>query len=115
MLYSYVDFRSSKHDENELPVVLTKQQFQSLLSLVPTTNDSFYERVICSELVNDIRHLNENDECFIEDTNRIVDRFVASRSLTEMVKHREDDDTLYHTVGVIIAGDVIAYVNNNIA
>jgi hypothetical protein len=111
MLDSYVDFRSSKHDENELPVVLTKQQFQGLLSLVPTTNDSFYERVICSELVIDIRALND-DECFVENTNRIVDRFVARRSLIEMVKHRKDDDTLYNTIGVITAGDNIAYCDN---
>jgi hypothetical protein len=109
MLDSYVDFRSSKHDENELPVVLTKQQFQGLLSLVPTTNDTFYERVICSDLVNDIRHLRENEEYFIENTNRIVDRFVARRSLIEMVKHREDYETLYNTVGVITAGADIAY------
>jgi hypothetical protein len=112
MLDSYVDFRSSKHDENELPVVLTRQQFQSLLSLVPTTNDSFYERVICSELVNDIRHLNENDECLKTIVNWIVDEFVARRSLIEMVKHRKDYDTLYNTVGVITAGADIAYCDD---
>ena len=112
MLSSYVDFRSSKHDENELPVVLTKQQFQGLLSLVPTTNDSFYERVIYSDLVNDIRHLKEDDECFTDDVNYIVDEFVARRSLIEMVKHREDYETLYNTVGVITAGADIDYCDD---
>lgn len=101
MLDSFIDFR--KGYSEELPVVLNKTQFETLLGLVPTGPAGGYAKNISTELIEELNTLESGDRDFIERVDGAVNTFLNRKSIQDMVNVRHHTPALYNEVGVVIA------------
>lgn len=102
MLESFIDFRKGG-SEKELPIVLNKTQFETLLGLVPTGPESGYAKSISVKLIQELNTLESSDKDFIERVESSVNTYLNRNSIQDMVNVRHHTPTLYNEIGVITA------------
>jgi|GEM_PF-6257872 len=103
MIESFIDFRKGNTNPEELPVVLNKRQFETLLGLIPVASNGGYLKSISFELIEDLNDLEVSDKDYVERVEEYVNNYLNRKSIQDMVSFRHHTPTLYNEIGVITA------------